>query len=66
MSNLIGLVIQIPPLEEEICQGPRSYDGYIYLPKLQQSGGIHKITCVLDGSALLGNSDGRTIRQTFT
>ena len=41
-------------------------DGYIYLTKLQQSGGILKMSRVLDVSLLLGNFSGWTMGPTST
>ena len=66
MPTLLGFSLQIPPIWEEICQGYRGYWGCICLPKLQQSGGIINIKCVLDGSSLLDKSSGRTMVSTST
>ena len=45
-------------------QGPRGDDGYIYITKIQQSGGILKMPIVLGGSTIIGNSDGRKMVPT--
>ena len=49
-----------------IFQETRGYDGYIFLSKLQQSGGILKMLSVLYGSALLGDSYDQVMGPTST
>ena len=43
MPAIIGFSLQIPHIQEETCQEPRRYDGYICIPKLQQLGGLLKM-----------------------
>ena len=53
MPDQHGFTHQIPPLKEEKFQVPRGGYGYIFLSKLQKSGGLLKIPRMIYDSALL-------------
>ena len=66
MYALLEFALQIPALQEEICQLPGDYYGNICLPKLQQLGGILKIPRAMDGSVLSINYSGQKMGPTST